>query len=84
MTRIGVTTVTGKPPTITFPLLLAGSVGALLIYCAIVNKTPAAVLKEAIGQQAAATVSTARSGNIPKNTPTGAGTSGTGGKNIRI
>jgi hypothetical protein len=32
---------------LSFPQLLAGSVGALLIYCAIVGKTPVAVLKDA-------------------------------------
>lgn len=67
---------------LTFPQLLAGSVGALLIYCAIVNKTPVVVLKEAFGQ--ASTVSAERSGNLPRNTPTGSGTSGTGGTTFRI
>jgi hypothetical protein len=32
---------------LSFTQLLAGSVGALLIYCAIVGKTPVAVLKDA-------------------------------------
>jgi hypothetical protein len=32
---------------LTFPQLLAGAVGALLIYCAITNKTPVAALKGA-------------------------------------
>lgn len=30
-----------------FPQLLAGSIGALLIYCAIVNKTPVQVIQDA-------------------------------------
>jgi hypothetical protein len=36
---------------LTFPQLLAGSVGALLIYCAIVGKTPVVALKEALSNQ---------------------------------
>jgi hypothetical protein len=48
---IGVRSITGSPPTITFPLLLAGSVGALLIYSAVVGKNPVDVVREAIGKQ---------------------------------
>jgi hypothetical protein len=48
---VGVRTITGSPTTITFPLLLAGSVGALLIYAAIKNETPVQVIRDAIGQQ---------------------------------
>lgn len=32
---------------LSFPQLLAGSVGALLIYCAVVGKTPVQVMKDA-------------------------------------
>lgn len=40
---------------LSFPQLLAGAVGALLIYCAIVNKTPVTVLKEAWGEAGSGT-----------------------------
>jgi hypothetical protein len=36
---------------LTFPQLLAGAVGALLIYCAITNQTPADVLRMTAGKQ---------------------------------
>lgn len=39
---------------LTFPQLLAGSIGALLIYCAVVGKTPVAALKDAFASQATA------------------------------
>lgn len=57
---------------LSFPQLLAGSVGALLIYCAVVGKTPVAVLKEAF-----ANAGTPAGGSVlapyvrPNNTPTG-------------
>jgi hypothetical protein len=35
---------------LSFPQLLAGSIGALLIYSAIVGKTPVSVLKQAWGE----------------------------------
>jgi hypothetical protein len=77
VTRYGITSVTGTPPTITFPLLLAGSVGALLIYCAVVGKTPPEVLKEVMTNQPAATGGL---GNYTRpNTPTGNARSTTGG-----
>jgi hypothetical protein len=63
MTRpVGVRTLTGSPPTITFPLLLAGSVGALLVYSAVVGKNPVDVVKDAIGQQKPAKQPTAYTG----------------------
>jgi hypothetical protein len=37
-----------------FAQVLAGSVGALLIYCAIVNKTPAQVIKDVMANNGAA------------------------------
>jgi hypothetical protein len=59
---------------LSFVQLLAGSIGALLVYCAIVDKTPAQVIKEAMGQASPAAEKTAYTGAQwgPYN-PTGAG-----------
>lgn len=53
----------------TFPQLLAGGIGALLIYCAIVNKTPVQVMKDAMNGATAPAVKTG-SGNNPAATTT--------------
>jgi hypothetical protein len=56
---------------LSFPQLLAGSIGALLIYCAIVNKTPVQVMKEALGQQQAG--AQPKPNTRPAGTSSGAG-----------
>ncbi len=61
---------------LTFPQLLAGAVGALLIYSAVVNKTPVQVITDAFspggaGPAPAGAVSTARTVPGPPPAPGG-------------
>jgi hypothetical protein len=56
---------------LSFPQLLAGSVGALLIYCAIVGKTPVAVLKDAFANAGTPAAGSVLGPYVRPNTPTG-------------